>query len=267
MKKSRKDIVLEISINALIAAAYVVFTVLVSPLSYGPIQFRISEILVLFCFFNKRYGIGLTLGCLIANLFSPTATLDVIFVTVATALACLCIMFSKHLIVAALFPVIFNGFIVAWELTFFGEPYWLSVATVSLGELAVMVVAYIFFTSITQSKGFLKAIQANQNLDSRSMMARLAVIYLKLTSDKDKTYQKRINKMMKKGEPYWKMPKSISKDIVEENYNGLRVYFVNKNSQYKNILFYIHGGYYLHEPRSFHIKMLKRISDILPPLK
>jgi uncharacterized membrane protein len=140
MNKSRKDIVLEISINALIAAAYVVFTVLVSPLSYGPIQFRISEILVLFCFFNKRYGIGLTLGCLIANLFSPTATLDVIFGTVATALACICIMFSKHLIVAALFPVIFNGFIVAWELTFFGEPYWLSVATVSLGELAVMVV-------------------------------------------------------------------------------------------------------------------------------
>ena len=96
-------------------------------------------------------------------------------------------------------------------------------------------------------------------LDSRSMMARLAVIYLRLTSDKDKTYQKRINKMMKKGEPYWKMPKSISKDIVEENYNGLRVYFVNKNSEYKNVLFYIHGGYYLHEPRSFHIKMLKRI--------
>ena len=259
MNKSRKDIVLEISINALIAAAYVVFTVLISPLSYGAIQFRISEILVLFCFFNKRYGIGLTLGCLIANLFSPTATLDVIFGTVATALACLCIMFSKHLIVATIFPVIFNGFIVAWELTFFGEPYWLSVATVGFGELVVMVVAYIFFTNLRQSKGFLKAIQANQNLDSRSMLARLASIYLRLTSDKDKTYQKRINKLLQKGEPHWVMPKSISKDIVEENYNGLRVYFVNKNSDYKNVLFYIHGGYYLHEPRSFHIKMLKRI--------
>ena len=259
MEKSRRDIVLEISFNALIAAAYVALTVLISPLSYGPIQFRFSEILVLFCFFNKRYSIGLTLGCLIANLFSPTASLDVLFGTIATALVCLCIMFSKHLIVAITFPVIFNGFIIAWELTFFGEPYWLSVATVSLGELVVMVVAYIIFTSLRQSKGFLRAIKANQNLDSRSMMSRLAVIYLRLTSDKDSTYRKRINKMLKNGEPYYKMPKYISKDIIEEDYNDLRVYFVNKNTQYKNILFYIHGGYYLHEPRSFHIKMLKRI--------
>ena len=258
MEKSRKDIILEISINALIAAAYVVFTVLISPLSYGAIQFRISEILVLFCFFNKRYGIGLTLGCLIANLFSPTATLDVIFGTVATALACLCIMFSKHLIVAALFPVIFNGFIIALELTFFGEPYWLSVATISLGELAVMVVAYIFFTNIRQSKGFLKAIKANQNLDSRSMMARLASIYLRIVRRKDKNFQNKINEIVK-NESDWKMPKNISKDVIEEDYNGMKVYFVNKNFHYQNVLFYIHGGYYLHEPVSFHIKMLKRI--------
>ena len=259
MNEKSRSIIHEISLNALIAAAYVAFTVLISPLAYGPIQFRISEILVLFCFFNKRYGIGLTLGCLIANLFSPTATLDVIFGTIATALACLCIMFSKHLIVAITFPVIFNAFIVAWELTFFGEPYWLSVATVGAGELAVMIVAYIIFTSIRQSKSFLRAIKANQNLDSRSMMARLASIYLKITSDHDKNYLKRTNKKIKKGEPHWVMPKYISKDIVEEDFNGMRVYFINKNSSYKKVLFYIHGGYYLHEPRSFHIKMLKRI--------
>ena len=259
MEKSRKDIIQEISFNALIAAAYVVLTVLISPLSYGSIQFRFSEILVLFCFFNKRYGIGLTLGCLIANIFSPTASLDVLFGTIATALACLCIMFSKHLIIAIMFPVIFNGFIIAWELTFFDAPYWMSVLTISLGELAVMIIGYIFFTSIRQSKGFLKAIKANQNLDGRSMMSRLAEIYLRIVSDKDNTYQKRINKMLKEGEEDWLMPKSISKDIEEENYHGMKVYYVNKNSRYKNILFYIHGGYYLHQPTKHHVKMWKRI--------
>ena len=259
MEKSRKDIIQEISFNALIAAAYVVLTVLISPLSYGAIQFRISEILVLFCFFNKRYGIGLTLGCLIANIFSPTASLDVIFGTIATALACLCIMFSKHLIIAIMFPVIFNAFIIGWELTFFNEPYWLSVLTVGLGELAVMIVGYIFFTFIRQSRGFLKAIKANQNLDSRSVIARLAVIYLKIVRHKDKNLDKRIKKILKDGEQDWVMPKSISKDIEEENYNDMKVYYVNKNSAYQNVLFYIHGGYYLHQPLKFHVKMLKRI--------
>ena len=259
MKKSRKDIIQEISFNALIAAAYVVLTVLISPLSYGAIQFRISEILVLFCFFTKRYGIGLTLGCLIANIFSPTASLDVIFGTIATALACLCIMFSKHLIIAIMFPVIFNAFIIGWELTFFNEPYWLSVLTVGLGELAVMIVGYIFFTFIRQSRGFLKAIKANQNLDSRSVIARLAVIYLKIVRHKDKNLDKRIKKILKDGEQDWVMPKSISKDIEEENYNDMKVYYVNKNSAYQNVLFYIHGGYYLHQPLKFHVKMLKRI--------
>ena len=259
MEKSHKDIIQEISFNALIAAAYVVLTVLISPLSYGSIQFRFSEILVLFCFFNKRYGIGLTLGCLIANIFSPTASLDVIFGTIATALACLCIMFSKHLIVAITFPVIFNGFIIAWELTFFEMPYWMSVLTISLGELAVMIVGYLFFTFIRQSKGFLRAIKANQNLDSRSMVARLAVIYLKIVRRKDKNLEKRINKMLKDGEQDWVMPKSISKDIEETDFNGMKVYYINKNSSYKNVLFYIHGGYYLHQPLKFHVKMLKRI--------
>ena len=259
MEKSRKNIIQEISFNALIAAAYVVLTVLISPLSYGAIQFRFSEILVLFCFFNKRYGIGLTLGCLIANIFSPTASLDVLFGTIATALACLCIMFSKYLIVAIWFPIIFNAFIIGWELTFFNEPYWMSVLTVGLGELAVMVVGYIIFTLIRQSKGFMNAIKANQNLDNRSMMSRLAVIYLRITKAKDKHFEKKVDKLLKKGEQDWVMPKSISKDIIEEDFSGMKFYYVNRNSDYKNILFYIHGGYYLHQPTSFHIKMLKKI--------
>ena len=166
MKKSRKDIIQEICINGVIAATYAALTIAMSPIAYGPIQFRFSEIMVLFCFFNKKYSIGLTLGCFLANLMSPTASLDIIFGTAATLLACLCIMFCKHLVVAAIFPVLFNAFIVAWELTFFGEPYWLSVLTVGLGELVVMVISYIIFILIIKrNKEFLRVIKADQNLD------------------------------------------------------------------------------------------------------
>ena len=162
MKKINVKFIAE---SAIIAALYAALTWLLAPISYGPIQFRFSEIMVLLCFFNKKHSIGLTLGCLLANLFSPTAVLDVPFGTIATLIACVGIMFSKQLAVAALFPVISNAFIIAWELSFFGEPYWMSALTVGLGELGVMVIAYIFFFFIRKSKGFMKVIHANQNLE------------------------------------------------------------------------------------------------------
>ena len=165
MEKSSKSIVQDICINGIIAATYAALTIAISPLAYGPIQFRFSEIMVLLCFFNKKHTIGLTIGCFLANLFSPTASLDVLFGTLATLIACIGIMFSKHLVVAALFPVVSNAFIIAWELMFFGEPYWMSVLTVGLGELGVMILAYIFFILIRKSKQFMRVIHAEQNID------------------------------------------------------------------------------------------------------
>jgi uncharacterized membrane protein len=165
MERTRRDIIREICVNGIIAAVYAALTIALSPIAYGPIQFRFSEILVLLCFFNKRYTVGLTLGCLLANCCSPTASLDVLFGTAATLLACLCIIFCKHMIVAIWFPVIFNGFIVAWELTFFGEPFWFSTLTVAAGELVVMIVGYVAFMFIKKNKSFFKAINATQNIE------------------------------------------------------------------------------------------------------
>ena len=83
MKKiNLKDIV----IYASVAAIYVVLTWIFGAFSFGPIQLRISEVLVLLCFFNKKYFIPLTLGCLISNLMSPYS-LDVLFGTVATMIS------------------------------------------------------------------------------------------------------------------------------------------------------------------------------------
>ena len=53
---------------AFIAALYTVFTIILAPISYGPIQFRLSEVLVLFAFIDPIYIIGLTLGLTITLL-------------------------------------------------------------------------------------------------------------------------------------------------------------------------------------------------------
>ncbi|MFV0556964.1 MAG: QueT transporter family protein [Lactovum sp.] len=58
---------------ALVAALYVVLTVTppLNAISYGPLQFRISEMLNLLIFFNRRYIYAVTMGVVIANLFNP----------------------------------------------------------------------------------------------------------------------------------------------------------------------------------------------------
>ena len=60
---------------AIVAALYVVLTV-VPPfnlISYGPYQFRIAEMFNLLGFYNRKYIIAVTLGCVIANFLIRTA--------------------------------------------------------------------------------------------------------------------------------------------------------------------------------------------------
>lgn len=70
--------------SALIAAVYAALTLFMAPLSYGPIQCRISEALTVLPFFSSFSVIGLSIGCLIANIMSPIGILDMIFGTLAT---------------------------------------------------------------------------------------------------------------------------------------------------------------------------------------
>ena len=156
----------DIIANSLIAALYVVLTMVTYPFSYMGIQFRVAEIMVLLCFFRKDYAFGLVIGCAIANLPSAIGLVDVGFGSLATLIACLGIMFMKNLGIACLFPVVSNAFIVGFELwKFLGLPFWISVAEVAIGEFAVMVIGYIFFMLIKRRKGFFETIRANQNIE------------------------------------------------------------------------------------------------------
>lgn len=123
---------------ALVAAMYVTLTLAIEPLSYGAVQFRFSEVLVLLCFYRKDYAPALILGCFIANMFSPFGLYDVIFGTLATAAAVLPMYHMKNIYLAALLPVVGNGVIVGIELYLCGEPLWFSMAAVAFGELAVV---------------------------------------------------------------------------------------------------------------------------------
>ena len=73
--------------NAVIAALYAVLTISLEPISYGAVQFRLSEVMTLLAFANPMFVPGLVLGCVIANLFSPLGVIDVFVGFFATFLA------------------------------------------------------------------------------------------------------------------------------------------------------------------------------------
>lgn len=138
--------------NALIASLYVVLTV-INPFSFESIQFRISEILILLVFFRKDYFLGLVVGCIIANLFSPMGIYDVLFGTIATILSLICIMYSKHLFITWIFPTIFNAIIVGLELYLILElPFWASLIGVAIGEAVVMIIGVVLFYFLKKTK-------------------------------------------------------------------------------------------------------------------
>ena len=139
--------------QAIIASLYVVLTVVIGPFSYMAIQLRISEILVLLCFYKKDYIVGLTLGCFIANLFSPMLIYDITLGLLATVLSLICVSKSKNLYVAIIFPVLFNGLLVALELTLAYElPYFISVLEVGCGEIIAMLIGVVTFKLLEKNQ-------------------------------------------------------------------------------------------------------------------
>lgn len=138
--------------QAAIAALYVALTMLFAPFSFGVIQFRISELLMLFILIDRRYIVGLTLGVFIANLFSPFGVVDLVFGTTATFLALLIyIVFAQRgyqrfiLFIATL--TLCNAIIIGFELTYLSvfPDFLFSMTTIGIAELILMITAVLFY--------------------------------------------------------------------------------------------------------------------------
>lgn len=108
---------------AVIAAIYALLTIFLSPISYGSVQFRISEALTILPIFTPAAIPGLTIGCFLANITSPLGVIDWIVGPCATLLAAICTYLVRKIRIKAvpwlapLPPVIFNALIVGAELT------------------------------------------------------------------------------------------------------------------------------------------------------
>jgi uncharacterized membrane protein len=133
-----------LALNAAAAALYAVLTVALAPISYGPMQVRVSEAMTLLAFVNPRFLPGLVIGCLAANAASPLGPIDMVAGTGATFLGLWPMRFVKSTWTASLFPVVSNGLIIAGELVYLSDipmsGFWVTALYIGAGEFLAVAV-------------------------------------------------------------------------------------------------------------------------------
>ncbi len=125
---------------AMIAAIYVVLTVVFAPFSFREIQVRVSEALVILPYFTSAAIPGLAIGCLIGNIIGGAILPDIIWGSIATLLGAIGTYYlskvNKRL--APIPPIISNAVIVPLVLRFaYGVPLPIPVLvlSVAIGEI------------------------------------------------------------------------------------------------------------------------------------
>jgi uncharacterized membrane protein len=149
-----KDFIMQ----AMIAAIYVVLVYVFQFASFGLIQFRIAEVLMILVLFDKKSVIGLTVGCFVANWVGGALVIDIIFGTLATTLAAIFMIYTKKIIwLSLLMPAIFNGIIVGLILTYaydLGMLY-VTIPSVFIGEFAVLfIIGLPLYNALKDNQNF-----------------------------------------------------------------------------------------------------------------
>ena len=167
---NNKSKTLSLAVSAVIGAAYAALTIALAPISYGAVQFRVSEALTVLPFFLPGTVWGLWAGCVLANLFTGNL-FDIVFGSLATLLAALCTAYYgrrgntvKNRLLGCLMPVLFNAVIIGAVITWgyegqnvFEHPdvYAFNALTVGLGELGVLyLIGYTLLRQLPKAKFF-----------------------------------------------------------------------------------------------------------------
>lgn len=145
-----KTKVRQLTVAGMIAALYVVLTVVFQPIGYGSVQFRIAEMLTILPAYFPEAIPGLAVGCMVSNTIglstgaNPAGGWDVLVGTAATVLAAWLtyllrgVRFKNLPLVATLPPVLINALAIGIELwiVYRGIPWYWHVAGVAAGQFA-----------------------------------------------------------------------------------------------------------------------------------
>lgn len=142
---------------SLVASLYAVLTYSLPALAYGPLQFRLSEVMTILAFIDPFYVLPLTLGCAIANIASPFGIIDVIVGSMASFLALYSMSKVKNIYLASTFPAIFSILIGLEILVLSSEPinFFLVTSQIMLSEFVVVSIVGVGFYKIIEKNKYM----------------------------------------------------------------------------------------------------------------
>ena len=121
---------------SLIAAIYASLTIALSPLSYGFVQFRVSEALTILPFIMPESILGLFIGCALANIYSGLGIYDIVFGSLASLIAAYLTSKMPTKWLAPLPPIIVNAVVIGYMWSLFGDlPFYLTAAYIAFGQI------------------------------------------------------------------------------------------------------------------------------------
>ena len=132
--------VLFLTQGAMIAALYVVLTMIFAPISFSEIQVRVSEALTILPVFTPAAVPGLFIGCIIANILGGAVLPDIIFGSSATLIGAVFTwkLRERSPYLAPIPPIVSNAVIVPFVLRYaYGVPLPIPfmMLTVGIGEV------------------------------------------------------------------------------------------------------------------------------------
>lgn len=134
--------------NAVIAAIYVALTV-INPIGTMAIQIRVSEMISVLPFFNRKFIPGVLIGVGIANMFSGLGILDVVVGVGIGAIAYTISYFVKNVWINVAIFSLLCGIFVGWMLlAVAGLPFWLSLFSITISTLITTSVGALLFRAM-----------------------------------------------------------------------------------------------------------------------
>lgn len=125
---------------AIVAALYVALT-LINPISFGMFQFRISAIISVLPFLDKRFIPGCILGVCIANFFSSLGIVDVVAGLTIALINYYGVIHLKNIYIQVICYAMVAGLIVGLELYFVAAaPLVLSMISVFVSLSIIMLI-------------------------------------------------------------------------------------------------------------------------------
>lgn len=131
--------------GAMITGIYIVITYLLSPVSFGPLQFRASEALAVLPILYPEAVPALFIGVLFSNMFfGSLGIVDIFGGSLITLVAAYFTYRYRDSIFAYLSPVVFNAFLVSIYLhKIFELPYWIVVLQIGASQaLVIFILGY-----------------------------------------------------------------------------------------------------------------------------